>query len=481
MRRKKGYALILTIVVISFLLVLSAIVLSLSTSAYLNTKRVEQNNKLKLAAESGIDKGNLILKNYILNHADVINNPISFTPSLLNEDVSIKDQLKYIFKNINVEIKFNPSDPTDLFNDITTGRNVAYIKITSIAKDANGKSKTVTAILDKNGINNIYFDRIFKGSFTTVCGIESGIGFDAKINKLDLSGNAFLQGAIVNLTPSTFNMDSGQIKVKAKTFTSNITIPDASKKIGLFKDDNLSNKPGWKNVKIPFLQMLNVLTKEDDKSPQYWSGADEIQNLNTGDMSNMVNYIKFQVDSASTPANPLLPTLVTYKGEKEKGKEPVDFRKLVDGDDFSGDTSGIFHEINIQLSKDYPSADENELRRLYGTFYKLVIIDGDLSITDNNKENFNNYLIYCTGKVTFEGEAHFFNSSIFANNIILEGIGKDVEFYGVATGQALEHKIGTDNLTDFSPSNKAIINNYLINNLQNYGDYIYYRILQLIE
>ena len=474
MKKKKGYALVLVMVVTSLLLVLSAIVLSLSTTAYISTKRVEQNNRLKLAAESGVDKANLILRNYILKNSVVLLRPNEFNPDLLNKP----DKYKYTVGGIEVIIEFSPNDALTLFPEVTTGRNIAYIQIKTTATDTRGNIKIVTAILDKNGINNIYFDRIFKGSFTTVGNLSSEVGFNIGNTDLTLTGNAFLQGQIVNLTPSKFNMASGEIKVKAGTFNCNPSIVPVNG-VNLYKSDkNSLPKTGWKDVNVIEMKMLKVFS-HIPSSPNYWKDADPLQDLDSA-TSNVKDYIITKPNPASTEANPLPPTLITYKG---KSSGTINFQELVDGKDLLAANSGIFHAIYSKLSDYYPLLAGNEagLYDMYGKFYKLIIIDGDLLIPDDGAENFNNYLIYCTGTVTFEGEAHFYNCSIFSKRMVFNETNKKVEFYGVNTDQAKLHKIGTLNLNDFSDTDKGIINNYLINNLESYGDYVEYKTLQWKE
>ena len=480
MRRKKGYALLLVIVVTLFLMVLSTIVLSLATSGYISTKKIEQNNNLKLAAESGIDKGNLFLRNYILNHSDVLIHPTQFIPGSLNPEPLNLNSLKanevtYTIGSITVKIVFSPYDVATTFHDVTTDRNVAYIQITSSATDLKVNSKTVTAVLDKNGINNIYFDRIFNGSLTTVGDLSSDVGLDLNNTNLTLSGKAFFQGKTVNLNPSTFIMSSGEIKVKAQTFNYKASIGSMSE-INLYKNDNLVSTDSWKDVIIPSIKMLNVYNPLSLNLPASLH-PDEVQNFDSSDMDNVDEFIKFKPDQVVP--NQLIPTLVTYKGKKSS--EAINFQELVDGKNLLADSSGIFNSIINQLKKDNKSLNSLELYNIYGKFYKMIIIEGDLTIPNDATENFNNYLIYCTGKVTFEGEAHFYNSSIFSRSIIFKGDSKKVEFYGVATDEALQHIIGTTKLNDFSSTDKGIINNYLINNLENYGDYIQYKTLKWKE
>jgi Tfp pilus assembly protein PilX len=482
MRRKKGYALILVIVVILLLMVLSTIVLSLSTTAFISTKKIEQNNKLKLAAEAGIDRGKLILRNYVLKHSDVFINPALLDPDLLNTD---PNQFKSTADNIDVYIKFLPATATLMktFDDTTTGRVVDKIEIQATAKDAKGTEKVVNTILDKNGVTNIYFDRLFHGSFTALGDLSTDIGFDSKNIDLKTSGSAFLQGQTVKLSPTNLTIGSGEIKVRSETFTTNIeTITNCN----LYKQDGLSPKTGWKDITIPSMEMLDVMYHDPVDHPN----AAVSQNLVTDTIDNIGAFIELKYPVTVIGG---FPKLVTYKAEKKgPGALPVDFRELIDGRGYAGNVSGLYKAITDQLKIELitqhiatpgyiPTNDE--LLQAYGTFYKLIVIDGDLNINDNTSENFSNYIIYCTGTVTFLGEASFYNCSIFSKHILFTDAtpSKSVVFHGVDTPEAKLHRVGISNLSDFSSEDKGIINKYLIDNLKDYGDYLKYKTLKWKE
>lgn len=500
MRKEKGFALVLAVTVIAFLAVLASIVVSLAATSYIKTKQLEQDNKLKLAAESGIEKGNLILRNYILNNASILNDPTTFNPSEINNDTNIKDDLKYSLDNIGVTVSFSPntaaSDSVDnplTYSDVTTGRSLDYIRITSVATNTKNRKKTVSIVLDKKGINNLYFNKLFHGSLTTAGSLsEAGSTFTVDNNtNLYCAGDMFLQANSVVLSPAAFEMDSDSISVKTNTFTVGPNpVSGSGNKINLYKDAGNTIITGWKNTSIREIKMLNIIPqqtenkadKEQDWDDEISKGNDPLNNLDSNIYINQ-NYKPGTTDLYTDPTtgNPLPPTLATYKAKKLNNNPdgPIDFRKLVDGGDFKADNNGIYFSIINSLKITYPT----NYIDMYGTFYKLVLIDGDLTIPDDPDENFNNYIIYCTGKVTFEGEAHFFNSSLFAKQIQFDGgtPAKNVEFYGVRTNKALDHIVGGAQLKDFGVIEKARINYYLINNLESYGDYIQYKTLEWKE
>lgn len=528
MKKKKGYALILSVVVISLILILASSVLQLSVSAYKSTKKVEANNELKLGAESGIDKGLLILNKYILTKTNEVTeenpspfNYLTFHPSDIND--LFKSDLNYEDNGVEYTVEFYPKEDKDsdgndvdvvqpVIKDAGTNRNITYIQIKATATK-NSISKVLVATLDKAALRNVYFNQIFGTTFTTADIINSGTtSVNIEDNAiLDITGNVFFQGGEVKLFPTNntnFNYGEGRILVNSNTLTTSInSLSDSvSNRVDLLKnlDPTKTGVAGWGNVTVDDLKVLGII--DHTKT----NGADEIV-----DLDDSINKDKQLSDYAyfQQPRNPFTnveflgdPTLVTYK---VKSGSDIDFKQLINGDNASDpfNSPGVYDSIIKNLEKEYvlkstdpvilakiaavPVGDEYvptdlELKVMetqavenYKDIYKLILVDGNLVIPDDFSYRYINYLIYCTGTVTFKGEATFYNSSVFAKNLIIEANGSDkgVSFYGITTAKARSY-VGKGTLSDFSDIDKMIINEYLIKNLDGYSDHIVYKIVQ---
>jgi type II secretory pathway pseudopilin PulG len=517
MKKKNGYALILSLVVIALLLILSTTVLSLSTLAYKSTKKFEETNKLRLVAESGIEKGKVVLKNYLLVNTNRVKsgtgatfNYLTFNPYNINTEFGnhvLGTDLCYMVDDIKCTITFSPEVPSGMFYDVSTGRNISYIEIQAKAEKGL-TSKTFSVILDKTAISNIYFTQIFNSSITVVDDITNSAVESANIkdtSKIDLSGNVYLQGSLINLFPNSsilgLSYNEGKIVVNSNSLKTKINTLGNS--VDLFKNPerdaagNVIKFPGWNDSTIKKLKILEIL------DPTINSVADPIHDLTI--MSNptykeLEKYVVFQQQKDPFTNVPIKlggvqqpPTLVTYK-VTSSDTNPISFKRIITGSDLDGSKPGIYKSIIDELVKranDVNNANPvnpiltyTEANKIatdnYGKFYKLILVKGDLIIEDNNEENFVNYLIYCTGKVTFQGEAHLYNSSIFAKKLETDSIssGKPIELFGVNSSKASAYIIGHNNLSDFNDIDKMIINNYLINNLDGYADNLSYKIIQ---
>lgn len=522
MKKKKGYVLILSLAVISLMLILASIVLAASTSAYINTKKVEQANKLKLIAESGVEKGRIILNNYILRHAETREfSYLDFNPNDINGEFGVLvdgklvlgRDLSYMVGDTKCTISFSPNSTDATIPDLSTGRNIKYIQIQATAERTVGgetQSKTITAILDKASLSNVYFNQIFKSSLTTAEGKTNKDGTEVNsVNiedgaKLDISGNIFFQGQNLNLfknNPSslfTFNegkivLNSNSINTKVDNLTDSKSLP-----IDLFKNKSgkitgLPNKNSWKNSIFEDLTVLGIkVPTVGNTSP------DPILDFKDN-ISNLGNCIVFQQASTGVGV-PLQPTLVTYK-VKRTDPGPINFQTLIDGanpndpehslglystilDELKNREKASYRKLHPAPEPEMTDAAASELAKAeYKTFYKLILVDGDLEINDLFTEKFINYLIYCTGKVTFKGENNFYNSSVFAKQIEFKAndngqYGNGVKFYGVGTQKAINYENPSNLLAEFSSTDKMIINQYLIRNLDGYSDHIVYKIIQ---
>ena len=171
--KKKGSALILTVAVAAILIVGATCVVALAYSSYRNTKYIEINNKLRLAAESGVEVAHKEIKEHVLRNVDILLNPSDFNPAELTQDSSGDTKpIKIDTGDVEVSVTILPDTDvtTDKYKDIPTGREIDYIRVISEAKyKANPVyKKKIDVYFDKVGVYNVYFDRIFNSSFTTM-------------------------------------------------------------------------------------------------------------------------------------------------------------------------------------------------------------------------------------------------------------------------------------------------------------------------
>jgi type II secretory pathway pseudopilin PulG len=491
MRRKnEGYALVFTLIVIMLLVVLATAIASLSTASYVNTISIEKNNKLKLAAESGVDRAQVAIRSYLKTNPDVILNPNSFNPAQVTVEPLNENGI-----TTTVTISPGAGDPPTVVDNIT-GRNIGYIKIISQAKNnQTNQTKTVETTIDKGSISNVYFDRLFKSSFTVAHkrGDVSTNSFVANGNSnLNISGTMYIQADNFQFHPQvpssiagSFGMNEGDIYVKTNTpITYNINPLSTGKRINLYKDDKASDRFGWQNLSIQPIDMLNIIYEDSSADAK---GEDNIEEI-TGDTDYVDEnkiFTEQYVDTEPEPDVKFPITLISYKAKNVSTGSRINFQKLVNGYDKTGTSDGIYQYIIEKVLKKYEDANvaQNYLD-WYGHIYKILLIDGDLEIDDDSSENYNNYVIYCTGKVTFKGNSNFYNSSIFAKSIEFPEVSagdKNITFYGVGTDLAAHHSIGGHKLVDFNEYDKAIINEYLIKNLESYGNYMQFRTLSWVE
>lgn len=529
-KKEKGYILVFVFIVVAVLIVLATAVLQLSTSSFLITKKAEDNNKLKLAAESGIDRGGNILKYYISKHPNVFIEPQDFNPNDLNPNLGAADpygcdidgdgiadyNLKFTEDDIRCTIKFSPNTTPDdskkpVIKDKVTGRSVQYVRITATAEKVQNMdkidekvlaTKTVQTDIDKTEISNLYFDRLFKSCFTVGGNYVSNppnndvsfsLGGEADTAPsnvtLSTSGNIYIQGgkAVIKSSGSSidkFKIASGNLYALVNNISFNGNISKDRNNLYKNKEAVVTANPSnakisdtdWINANVMQISMLHITS---NNSQDFNSDTDPYNHVDS----------KINIVAAKDSSTP---TLITYKGKAKIG-EAIDFNQLVDGKitdgklDIDSKTALPKHGIYSTIVNTLLRGNINE----YGNYYKFIMIDGDLDIEDDflesnltkDRENFNNYVIYCSGTVTFKGDAQFYNSSIFARKIIFNNDmpNTKVIFYGVDTAKASQHNVNGIQLKDFTLQDKGLVHEYLINNLENYVDYIQFKTLEWKE
>lgn len=468
-RKRKGYALLLAIEVLFALTLLAAAMVALASASYKSSVRKEKLEQLKLKSESAIEKQYTYLKDYI------IENPIVLVDS---SKYNLDDIQKVNESYGDIRIETTISEVID-FQDVPTGRWVNCLKIEAKAQYLNdqnqgeGRVLATTVYVDKDSVYNEYFERIFKSSFTTspkeplIYGgnIESAFNIMGNVD-LRASGNMLLQGKIT-LNPNTFIMNEGQIFVKSQEvtdFTSNNIVEalDAISRVEGNEDFDIS---GWVSRNANYLYFSDIL---DETSPGATAIATYTEGINPIDM----NSLKFLTVDNTDPFADVQNT-VTYKVGSTTGS--ISFQYLINGENRQGDIEGLYPVIIDKLTTDYSELGNDAVMR-FGEYYKVLLIDGDLTIEDDQQFLYNNYVIYCSGKVTFEGDAYFYNSSIFAKEIELQR--GNVVFNGINTKESSKKVVGNRFLTDFKNTNKGAISEYLLKNLANYGDYLQFRVVK---
>ncbi|WP_163193148.1 hypothetical protein [Clostridium thermarum] len=467
--KKKGYTLLLAIVSISIVATLAAAISALALASYRNEVNENKRNMLRLKAESGIEEQIHLIKNYIIeNYTEIYlddSKPIDYGEIAEADDTD--DPEDGIWRDITLSDV--DDEGNDKYTDPRTGRQVYFLRILSQCQFVDetgqkvGKPLTVEVVIDRSTIYSEYFERIFnRASFTTAPTSTKSTLIDSKFTllgqPLETSGKMFLQGDVI-FKPDTTNLKfyEGEVKVKApevSKFNTNIVseiTATPGNYVNLIKDVEGSDPSRvWIDKDITYLPMCNIRDISDEDS-------------------------KMQIIPASASSTPISDeviniqediNLVTYKVKSERS---INFQELIDGALLSGDSEdSLYYHICKKLEEKYDDEGINPLEK-YGEYYKVILIDGDLDIQDDDFRIFNNYILYVTGNVTFEGQAEFYNSSIFAKEIEING---SVIFNGVNTSKSLEKIIGSENLKDFDPDQKDYINDYFIRNLEGYGDYL---------
>lgn len=481
--KKKGYSLLMAIVSIGIIAALAAAVSALALASYRNAANENRRVQLRLKAENGIEQQVHYIKDYILkNFAKIYLDPnktMDETKITEADDLNPTDGIR---RDIELEVKDSLTG-NDKYTDPRTGRDVYYIKIISTCQYKNGddlvgKPLKIEVVIDRSTIYNEYFERTFNRASFTTAPTQIGSAIDSKftlMNKpLETSGSMFLQGE-VNFSPKTTDLTfyQGEVKVKSPDdtyFHDSIVseiITGTSDFINLSKDDGSAGNSIWKNKKMSYLPMCKIMTPSDNPE------ADDAQIVSGTSAIIDSNLVKDRRD----PTDPTkLLKLITYKAEGTN----INFQELIDGADLKGDSDdSLYYKICQKLQSD-PRYTTDYLDH-YGEYYKVILIDGDLDIKDDDFRIYNNYVLYVTGKVTFEGRAEFYNSSIFAKEI---EIRDKVIFNGVNTKPSSLKKIGDKDgteLLDFDDDMKTSINDYFIKNLENYGDYLKFNKLYWYE
>lgn len=483
-KSRKGYTMVLAITVISVVLTLVSLASAMAFTNFTLTTNLKKDSKLKQSAEAGLERGQALLREYITDNPDYLdpNSSIIYNPTV---------PTFYTDSGVQVDVSFASNTNVD---DKLTKRILDEVVITSTASYNNEKI-TLTNTIDAKGIYDKYYDLMFKGCISS---LDTASDIDTTYTNLNVNGNIYLQGNNIQFKPENtngitndFTMNSGSITLNGTNIDTNVHYAydnsSPKKEIGIYYNSNVStfNSPSgsaWNGDSIfKELPLLNVKSGGD-------SGADPVVNVYNSDLShdNQKNIdsgdlqIKNSLSSTFTSNKKTLATIKVDKIDGSGTPCPINLEYLVNGIDGSM-TSGIYNDIITHLEGEGYS--EAAAKDAYGTMYKVLLVDGDLYIPKDEGYtlNYNNYIIYCTGTVNFKDDAHFYNSSITANNYHFPGSHHTIEVNGVNTQSSGTHDVNGMNLQQFTTDDTANINIYLLKNLKGYGDYIRFKTISLTE
>ncbi|EYE89732.1 hypothetical protein Q428_01375 [Fervidicella metallireducens AeB] len=457
-KRKKGSAILYTIVVVSILLLISISALSLSFSNRISTLNFEGLNNLKTIAQTGVDIGLAVLKEKIvlnvLNSRDikssVLYNTALDTNSTVRElgleavntlpgDMGSFSIAFNVFgqevdstnpKNGDCFIRYvdkidNNCQPIeDLDNYITpTGKiSKRCIKMTVLAFGRKQTTKKIEVYIDKDSISNYYMEKILGNVLTVINETNNpeAVFDNSEITQFNASGDIYFKGNKIN----SINGIDGKKR--------SITVDDEKKVIFSNTKKSLPsmNLSDLKNVDIIDIPTEDQLIEE-----------------------NKFSYIESDYSDKNAPF------LVTSQCKPNLGEDAVDLNKIILGKDLDSTKGLRYYIANTPV---FNFENEADLTKMF----KLVVVYGDLNIdcqsfyTDGinykDSDEFKNpasyrqitpfnYIIICLGKVKIKGRFNFINSSIFAREIKFEkNKNNDLIVMQDEDGNEVLHTVSTD-------------------------------------
>lgn len=496
-RVKKGVALIWTLSVTSLLIVFAVSLMLVASSNRITTFGLDRSSQLKIVAQAGMTKAIATLKDGITEevlHTSESSILYKFakepSASYLSDleletsrkiPSSIKDE--HYTKSFNI---YNDTPRAEAVQDVTGNEHpingdcyVAYseethldpndnidkycIKIIVYAYGNGGSRRVETAYIDKNSISNYYFEKIFNNALTVlrdsknsydgpIKSKNNGSPYD-QVQSIKIGGNVYIQGNVngfaaasndlkINGVLKVNRLDDSQINIANLKFYKydhytdiNTPIPEINNIVGT-KEKSFDIKGDFYNsktlVEAAKLKKLNPLAADPDVI--YETQDDILKN-------NHFTPVQGAGDPVAMVAVKCKPN---SDSPKDEGNNPyVDFNKIVLGNDLDSHTGlrrYILNSNNAVLGADYNNESD------YLKFYKVIMVDGDLSIdaskfyydqiSDNNPndvvaEDFRemkmvNYIIISSGTVYIKGNVKMYNSSILADNVVFVTATEDM-------------------------------------------------------
>lgn len=474
-RKKKGYALLLTLCIIFTLMLISSAILFNAEMAYRMTLRNKETTDLMYFAQSGIEKSLLSLKQKFKN-----------TPNIFLTDVSLSPS-PFEFTDGNYKTKVTFTDITDYESQ---GRCVEVTSASVNTKD--NSSKTLNAYILKKDISNAYFEAIFGNVINVLDDYStSNTAYSLKFNtgswyywtnytNMVMDGNMLLQGGKIDLNNlGTITKTSGEINVLSNVLEAKTSDLGFLRLMNVNTLTPITNTTVKNNVNklsasvLPILPVIKDTGLESGMIDFYGPGS-IYTNANT-------NYKVYGLQQLSEGKL----SLVTFKIVKINNALNTTFNWSVfvrDVKDFimrNMVTVYGHHFTGTPYGNYYGDAFENA----YKGMYKLYIIDGDASIAQpSDTSAYINHIIYASGKCTVSNGGSksliIQNTSIMSKQMQVDYLQNGLELHGV---KKLGAEAGPDNLSPFSVDNRANINQFLINHLDGYEDALIFKVYKWEE
>lgn len=366
MNKKSGSILLLTIIVSSIIIVFSLFMVCLVNIEYMTEVSSMRYDKMKLTAESGIERGISILKKS--------RGVIPVYPGNITTFSSYNNTI-----NCTVELNY------------TVGKDdgIGRYTISSKALTCDGLHvKRLTAVVEDTGSfkKDFYIDNVMNNSLTVIDTIDpsrdSPISFKDN-SSLNLYGTLYIQGSnvLLNNTAGTYK----NILVKSNDFTTNNNS---------FESDRLFVDIPSEAFKTKNLDYKRVITKAlfENIKPVLFKPNEKIINSQDG--------------------------ILIYRSDSMvKDNDLIDIQSQIS-------TKLWQLPLNIgSVEPDIQAVLNNEQKKDLSyyincrNYLKLVFVEGNLTI---NSGVYDNYLIFCTGTVTCNSISTFNNSSIFCSKINIE-------------------------------------------------------------
>lgn len=451
---KKGSSLILTVCVVALLTVFVASLLSISTSSLITTTKIDNVNRTRQIAESGMDKGVALVKNYLGDIDEVINKEkdnIKLIKTDAKGDTSITTPRNSLGNGLAKIIAFyeypTEGNKKTLCNVYIGYDDLAKNNITIISIAKCGKtSKSVTTKIDKNvsffeNPSNGYIDGISNNAFTIVDDIKPGnINFWCGMNtKLNVFANMYLQGGTINIFPGTLKLGNQDIKANCDKFGMGNT-PDSL--WDALAGSNFSGQIHLQSVNPPSVTIGNLNVATDlfgsnaklikvNNLPNYKlldiKKKESIKFYDTFINKNQLYFLfkegsNFKVKTDFSDDECQYQSIAVYRTSSDIIKDAGGFNNWYNNYLKSGVKTAI-NTISIPWNILDPLSIKEPIKKYYYNIatYTLIFVDGDLDIDSGTYEN---CILYCNGKLSV-------GTNTAPANVSFEGKGVANEISGL--------------------------------------------------
>lgn len=371
--KESGSALVYAIIVVMVVTILCATVGTMAIIGYRNSAIYTKHNKVKLIAESGIDKGI-----YYLNNTEE-----NVIPDIDPDDPLVTG---YTDSLNNVESK------VAVQRDITDTTNNTYI-ITSTALDTGSNYKKEVRVKVHNLITPLG-GKLLGSAFTIV---NTG-NLQVTSEPIEIYGEAYIKSDTINFAGVKYFMKNGDITIEAKdeinVMNSDSLEIQASRDV--IATDNIINPT---NVNINGSKGASTIKLLSSTLPR------EILNLNSTDAK------KNGVTIASERVE------LNIYHVKANGQVVIFYstsNRAVISSDIVKDNPDVVFNAYID---EYLDELNNELDKK--KIFKVLLADS-VNINDNSSKE--NYIIYSKGEINSSITSTFYNSNIYGQNVVNNGI-----------------------------------------------------------